>query len=135
MQSGTSLSIGELAKETGLKVVTIRYYEQAGVLPAPARNASNYRSYCQEHARRLHFIRRCRNLGFSLDEIRDLLRLSGENGPSCAEVCRIAERHRKAVEDKIADLKRLASELRRIGGSCNGRRSMAECRIIEALSR
>jgi DNA-binding transcriptional MerR regulator len=82
----------------------------------------------------LRFVRRCRNLGFSLDQVRDLLRLSTESRPSCAEVCDIADRQRKAVEDKIADLKRLAAELRRISASCNGRRTMAECRIIEALS-
>ncbi len=128
------MTIGDLAKETGVKVVTIRYYEQIGVVPAVNRTSGNYRSYGSVHVRQLRFIRRCRDLGFSLDQVRDLLRLSAENGPSCAEVCDIAERQRKAVEDKISDLKRLASELRRIGACCNGRRPMAECRIIEALS-
>ena len=128
------MSIGDLAKATGVKVVTIRYYEQIGVLPAVKRTSGNYRNYGTDHVRRLRFVRRCRDLGFSLDQVRDLLRLSVENGPSCAEVCDMAERQRKAVEDKIRDLKRLASELRRITASCNGRRAMAECRIIEALS-
>ena len=128
------MSIGDLAKETGVKVVTIRYYEQIGVLPAVKRTSSNYRNYGTGHIRRLRFVRRCRDLGFSLDQVRGLLRLSAENGPSCTEVCRMAERHRKSVEEKIADLKRLASELRRIGAACNGRRPIAECRIIEALS-
>lgn len=128
------MTIGDLARETGVKVVTIRYYEQIGVVPAVTRTPGNYRSYGKEHVRRLRFIRKCRDLGFSLDQVRDLLRLSAENRPSCAEVCDMAERQRKAVEGKIADLKRLASELRRITASCNGRRSMAECRIIEALS-
>ena len=129
------MSIGELAKETGVKVVTIRYYERAGILSAPERTAGNYRRYGMEHLRRLRFVRRCRDLGFSLDQVRDLLRLSSENGPSCVAVCRMAERHRRSVEAKIADLKRLASELRRIGASCNGRRAIADCRILEALSR
>jgi DNA-binding transcriptional MerR regulator len=129
------LSIGELAKTTGVKVVTIRYYEQIGVFPAPARTAGNYRIYGQKHAQRLRFIRRCRDLGFSLDQVRDLFRLSAENAPSCAEVCRIAERHLKAIESKLADLSRLASELRRIGASCSGNTPMAECLIMEALSR
>jgi DNA-binding transcriptional MerR regulator len=129
------MSIGELAKQTGVKVVTIRYYEQIGVLPFAKRTSGNYRNYGTEHIRRLRFVRRCRDLGFSLEEVRGLLRLSTENGPSCAEVCRMAERHRKAVEHKITDLKRLARELRRISASCNGRLAMAECRIIEALSR
>jgi DNA-binding transcriptional MerR regulator len=98
------MSIGELAKETGVKVVTIRYYEQIGVLPAPPRTAGTYRTYSEHHLRRLRFIRRCRELWFSLDQVRDILRLSAENAPSCAEVCRIAERHLNAIEDKLADL-------------------------------
>ena len=128
------MTIGDLAKETGGRVVTVRYYEHVGVLPAVKRTSGNYRSYGADHVRRLRFIRRCRDLGFSLDQVRDLLRLSAEHGPSCAEVCDIADRQRKAVEDKIADLKRLASELRRMRASCNGCRTMAECRILEALS-
>ena len=129
------LSIGKLAKATGVKVVTIRYYEQIGLLPAPPRTAGNYRAYRQEHAGKLHFIRRCRDLGFSLHEIRDMLRLSSKKAPSCREVCRIAQEHLRAVHAKIADLRRLASELRGISESCNGSLPMQECRIIEALSR
>ena len=132
---GTELSIGELSKETGVKPVTIRYYEKIGVLEAPPRTASNYRFYSRQHVRRLHFVRRCRDLGFSLDQILDFLRLSSENGSSCAKVCRIAELHLEDVEGKLADLKRLASELRRIVSSCNGSRTMAECRIIGSLSK
>jgi len=128
------MGIGDLAAETGVKVVTIRYYEQIGVLPAVKRTSGNYRSYGGNHLRRLRFVGRCRDLGFTLRQVRDLLRLSAEHGPSCAEVCEIAEQQRRAVEDKIADLKRLATELGRIGASCDGRRAMAECRIIEALS-
>ena len=129
------LSIGELAKETGVKVVTIRYYEQIGVLPPPSRSTANYRAYSPEHSQRLRFIRRCRDLGFSLDQVRDLFRLSAENAPSCAEVCRIAERHLEVIQRKLADLKRLSSELRRISASCNGSSPTGECRILEALSR
>jgi DNA-binding transcriptional MerR regulator len=129
------MHIGELARETGVKVVTIRYYEEAGVLPVAQRTSGNYRNYGTQHMRRLRFVRRCRDLGFSLNQVRDLLRLSAEDGPSCTEVCRMAEQHRKSVEKKIADLKRLASELSRISASCNGRRAMADCRIIEALCR
>ena len=128
------LSIGELAKETGVKIVTIRYYERIGVLPAPSRTLGNYRAYNEDHARRLRFIRRCRDLGFSLDQVRDLFRLSAENTTSCAEVCRIAERHLKAIEGKLADLTLLASELSRISASCSGNKPMAQCRIMEALS-
>ena len=129
------LSISGLSEETGVKVVTIRFYEKIGVLAAPPRTARNYRVYSQHHVRRLHFVRRCRDLGFSLDQILDFLQLSSENSSSCAKVCRIAERHLMDVEGKLADLKRLASELRRITSSCSGTRPMSECRIIEALSR
>lgn len=127
------MSIGELAKTTGVKIVTIRYYEQIGILPAPARTAGNYRSYSQEHARRLRFVRRCRDLGFSLDQVREFFRLASSNAPSCVEVCRIAERHLKEIKDKLVSLKRLESELRRISSSCSGNRTLAECRIMEAL--
>ena len=127
------LSIGELAKQTGVKVVTIRYYEQTG-LSAPARTEGNYRTYSQEHVDRLRFIRRCRDLGFSIEQIRDLLRLSAECHDSCADVCAIAERHLKSVREKLADLERLANELSLISRSCSGDKPMAECRIIETLS-
>src|SRR5215831_15784393 len=113
------MGIGDLARQTGVKIVTIRYYERIGVLPVVKRTPGNYRSYGADHVRRLRFVRRCRDLGFSLDQVRDLLRLSAQNARSCAEVCDMAARQREAVENKIADLKRLASELRRIGASCN----------------
>src|SRR5215471_10612952 len=95
------MSIGDLAKATGVKIVTIRYYEQVGVLPAVNRTTGNYRNYGGDHVRRLRFVRRCRDLGFSLDQVRDLLRLSAANGPSCAEVCAMAASQRAAVEEKI----------------------------------
>ena len=132
---GRELNIGVLSKETGVKVVTIRFYEKIGVLAAPPRSAGNYRIYGQQHVRRLHFVRRCRDLGFSLDQIQDFLQLSSANGSSCAEVCKISRRHLKDVESKLADLKRLASELRRITSSCSGTRPISQCRIIEALSK
>ena len=129
-----SYTIGELAKQTGVKVVTIRYYEQIGILPVPARSPCNYRVYSHEHVRTLHFIRRCRDLGFALDQVREMLRLSSEDAPSCAEICAIAAHHLEDIEEKVKDLKRLAAELRRINSSCTGNARMAECRIIEALS-
>ncbi len=128
------MGIGDLATKTGVKVVTIRYYERIGVLPEVTRTSGNYRSYGSDHVRRLRFVRRCRDLGFSLEQVRNLLRLSDGNGQTCAEVCEMADRQRQATEDKIADLQRLAAELRRITASCNGLRTMAECRIIETLS-
>lgn len=128
------LTIGELAKETGTKVVTVRYYEQAGLLPVPPRTPGNYRAYGSNHLHRLRFIRRCRDLGFTLDQVRDLLRMSSQEDQPCAEVNRISAEHLTEIEGKIADLTRLADELRRINGRCQGSGLIANCRIVEALS-
>ena len=134
MPSTKPLTIGRLASETGVKVVTIRYYEQVGLMPKTPRTEGNYRTYNPEHLRRLRFIRRCRDLGFTLDQVRDLLRLSSEKTQACGEVDRIAEQHRREVEKKLADLTRLAKELRRLSACCRGKGLIADCRIIEALS-
>jgi DNA-binding transcriptional MerR regulator len=128
------LTIGKLAKATGTKVVTVRYYEQAGLLPLPPRTPGNYRAYGADHLHRLRFIRRCRDLGFTLDQVRDLLRLSSQEDQPCGEVNRISAEHLTEIEQKIADLTRLADELRRINGRCQGGGVIANCRIIEALS-
>jgi DNA-binding transcriptional MerR regulator len=130
----TNLSIGDLARETGVKVVTIRYYEKIGLMPVVRRTDGNYRAYTGEQARRLHFIRRCRDLGFSLHQVRDLLQLSSQKNAACDEVDRIARQHLVAVEEKRSDLKRLASELRRINACCHGGGLVSDCRIIETLT-
>jgi len=128
------VSIGELAKTASTKVVTIRYYERVGLLPTPPRTSGNYCAYDREHVSQLRFIRRCRDLGFTLDQIRDLLRMSSRKEQDCTEVDRLAAAHLASVEGKIADLKRLAVELRRLNKCCEGGGSIADCRIIEALS-
>lgn len=134
MTYNSGLTIGQLAKATDTKVVTVRYYEKIGLLAPPPRTTGNYRAYEPEHLERLRFIRRCRDLGFTLDQIRDLLRLSSDEAQECAEVDRIAAEHLFAVERKIADLERLADELRRISSLCQDSGRIADCRIIEALS-
>ena len=133
MSDGPMRTIGDLAKATGTKVVTIRYYERIGLWPMPPRTQGNYRVYGREHLERLSFIRRCRELGFSLEQVRDLLALADQPNRDCCEVDQIALEHLAAVERKIADLQRLAGELRRLSAQCQGGR-IAECRIIEALS-
>ena len=115
-------------------MVTVRYYEQVGLLPMPSRTAGNYRTYRSEHMRCLRFIRRCRDLGFTIDQIRELLRLSSQKDEECAEVDHIMAQHLSEIEQKIADLKRLAKELRRLNNSCQGKGIIADCRIIGALS-
>src|SRR3546814_280393 len=134
MKQHSPRTIGDLAKATGTKVVTIRYYERIGLLPPPERTTGNYRAYEPVHLERLRFIRRCRDLGFTLDQVRELLRLSSQEGKSCSEVDRIAAAHLAAIEEKIADLSRLADQLRRIISRCEGGGIIADCRIIEALS-
>lgn len=128
-----TFSIGELARATGTKVETIRYYERIGLLPPPARTGGNYRAYAQPHLDRLSFIRRGRDLGFSLDEVRELLRLSDDRERPCAEVDHIARAHLAEVERKLADLAALRVELRQVIDQCQ-RGTVAQCRIIEALA-
>lgn len=127
------LSIGYLAKETRTKVETIRYYEHIGLIPTPPRTGGNYRSYQREHLDRLRFIRRARDLGFSLFKVRGLLSLSEQRSCSCEGVDGIAREHLAEVERKIADLDRLRSELEDIINRCT-QRTVGECRIIGALS-
>lgn len=129
-----TFTIGDLSKATDTKVVSIRYYEKVGLLPAPPRTAANYRAYDREHMRRLGFIRRCRDLGFTLQQVRELLSLSADADRDCADVDRIATEHLAAVEQKITDLGRLAKGLRRLSTCCKGGGRVADCQIIEALS-
>lgn len=132
MDGGTA-SIGELARATGTKVETVRYYERIFLLPAPSRTGGNYRAYGREHLERLSFIRRARDLGFSLGAVRELLRLSDRRDRPCEDVDGIAREHLAAVERKIADLAALGDELRGLIGRC-GHSTIAECRIIQALA-
>jgi Cu(I)-responsive transcriptional regulator len=128
------LTIGDLAAATSTKVVTIRYYEKIGLLPAPARTAANYRAYDGEHLERLRFIRRCRELGFTVEQTRALLDLAGEARRPCAEVDALAAEHLVDVERRVTDLQRLAHELRHLLRCCRGDGVVADCRILAALS-
>src|SRR4029453_972294 len=112
----------------------IRDYEQVGLMPAPTRTEGNYRAYSKEHSHRLQFIKRLRELGFTLDEVRDLLRLSSEKRQPSDAVDRITNAHLATVEKKLQDLKKLATELRALSKRCQGGGRIAECRIIEALT-
>ena len=126
--------IGDLARATGTKVVTIRYYEKIGLLPPPARSTGNYRSYDAAALDRLRFVRRCRDLGFSLDQVRELLDLSSDEERPCGEVDSITAGHLAEVERKIADLQALAQELRRISATCTGGGTISNCRILDAIA-
>lgn len=128
------LTIGDLGRHTDTKVETIRYYERIGLLAAPGRSAGNYRIYRREHLDRLSFIRRSRDLGFSLDEVRALLDLADQRDRPCAAVDAIAKTHLADVDRKIADLRALRRELADMVARCSHGNTIAECRIIESLS-
>ena len=125
-------SIGELSKQTGCKVETIRYYEKVGLFPAPPRTVGGHRLYGSDHAKRLSFIRRSRELGFSLDEIRALLRLADGREIDCGRVKEITLHHVQCVKEKIKDLRNLERTLTAISNECEGGIAPC-CPIIEAL--
>lgn len=130
---GDAMAIGDAARRSGVKVPTIRYYEQIGLLPAPARNDANRRSYGGRDVRRLGFIRHARELGFEIEAIRTLVTLQDDPQQSCAAADRLVRSHLQDTEQRIASLTALKDELERMLGECaHGR--VAECRVIEILA-
>lgn len=125
-------AIGDLSRATQTKVETIRYYERIGLLAAPLRTEGNYRAYDDEALSRLSFIRRARDLGFSLEQVRELLALSDDKSQSCATVDDLARARLEDVERKIADLEALRRELSSLLTQCRHGK-VSECLIIEAL--
>lgn len=126
------ISIGELSRLTSVNIETIRYYEKINVLPAVPRTESGRRIYGPRETRTLAFVRRARELGFTLDEIRGLLDLGGPGNASCAEVRDIAARHLERIRAKIADLKRLERLLSSTIVKCSGS-MVPECPVIDVL--
>lgn len=126
-------TIGHVARSAGCTVQAVRYYEQAGLLPRPERSNGNQRLYGKAEIRRLTFIRHARELGFTLDAIRDLLSLSDSPEQSCAAADAIARAQLVEVERRIDNLKALKIELRRMVAQCSGGR-ISDCRVIEVLS-
>jgi len=129
----SGLRRSELARRTGCNPETIRYYESIGLLPEPPRTASNYRAYDQTHVARLRFVMRARDLGFTLEEIRELLGLVDGRSASCAEVQALATRHIDSVRTKIADLRRIEAVLSETVSRCSGE-DVPDCAVIDALS-
>ncbi len=123
---------GVLSKRTGCNIETVRYYERAGLMPDPERSAGGYRLYAEEHVRRLQFIRRCRELGFTIEGIRALLGLVDRRDYTCAEVRDITIAHVDDVRRKIDDLRRLERTMRGMIKECDGG-AVPECPIIDAL--
>ena len=126
------LTIGSIAKQTGANVQTIRYYEQIGLMRDPGRTAGGQRRYGTEDLDRLAFIRHARQLGFSLEAIRELLDLSDHPDRPCSEADAIARRQMKQVELRMARLEALHTELKRMVRECSGGRS-ADCRVLDVL--
>lgn len=127
------MKIGELARATSTKVETIRFYEKIGLLPAPSRTGANYRAYDQAQLVRLSFVRRARDLGFTLDQIRGLLALSDDRDQSCSAVDTVARQHVSEIDRKIADLRALRRELQEMLDQCS-QETVSTCRIIESLA-
>lgn len=127
------LAIGALSGRTGVNIETARYYEKIGLVPPPARTEGGHRAYEEAHVARLTFIRRARELGFTLDEVRSLLRLvDGGHAHTCSDVQAVAVAHLEDVRKKIRDLKRLERTLGGIVSRCEGG-TVPECPIVEAL--
>ncbi len=126
------LSIGTLARRTGIKVQTIRYYEQIGLMPEPGRTEGGQRRYGDDELDRLSFIRHARQLGFALEAIRELLDMSDHPSLPCDEADAIARRQLRQVEQRLARLEALRTELQRMVHECSGGRA-ADCRVLEVL--
>src|SRR5690606_17633672 len=128
---GKPITIGVLARESGVNLETIRFYERSGLLPAPQRSASGYRHYQEVDVRRLRFIRRGRELGFSLEEIRSLLDLAAHPESPCDAADRMAREHLDAIEARIRDLQNMRAELSKLADCHSGHAE--HCRLLEAL--
>src|SRR5579863_5045249 len=130
----SELTIGALARRMQCQAETIRYYEREGLLPPPARSGGNYRLYGKPHLERLAFIRRCRSLDMTLDEIRVLLQLRDKPADSCAEVNSVLDEHIQHVADRIADLRTLQGQLRDLRKLC-ATAGVDGCGILKELQR
>jgi Cd(II)/Pb(II)-responsive transcriptional regulator len=128
------LKIGELAKHTGSQVETIRYYEREGLLPAPARSEGNYRLYGSSHVERLQFIRHCRSLDMTLDEIRDLLSFRDAPEASCSAVNDLLDKHIDHVATRIRELQSLQNQLKGLRSLCHSTQAVKDCEILQTLA-
>ena len=129
-----TMTIGTLAKRAGVGIDTVRYYERAGLLPAAPRRASGYRDFRPETVQRLRFIRRAKELGFTLDEIGELLALSGQRERGVKGVKSAAQAKLQLVEARLRELKRVRKGLRTLIAACPGHGPLEECPILKALT-
>jgi MerR family transcriptional regulator, copper efflux regulator len=129
-----SLTIGTVAKRAGVPIDTIRYYEREGLLPEPLRRASGYRSYNESAVGQLRFIRRAKDLGFTLDEIRDLLALSADRHRGVKAVRQRAQQRLESIDARIAELRCVRKGLEKLIEACPGHGDPDQCPILRALS-
>lgn len=127
------LTIGQVAKQAGIGVETIRFYERSGLLKEPSRNKSGYREYPADAVAKLMFIRRAKDLGFTLNEIGDLIALRVDADTTCAEVKARAESKIEGIEERIRELQRMKQALKTLAASCHGTGPASDCPILEAL--
>lgn len=127
------MKIGDLARLSDTPVETVRYYEKAGLVPAPARTQSNYRHYDESHVARLRFIRHCRALDLSLDEIRTLLRVRDDRQADCADADALIEAHLGHVRRRIEELRQLEGQLQALRASCGPGHHGEDCGILAQL--
>ncbi|NOX80420.1 MAG: heavy metal-responsive transcriptional regulator [Deltaproteobacteria bacterium] len=127
------LTIGRMAKKAGVTIDTVRFYERRGLIAEPPRSAANYRLYPEEDADRLRFIRHAKDLGFSLNEIKELLNLRHDPAATKADVKHCAEAKIKDIKQKIKDLSNILAALEPLTATCNGHGPVSECPILEAL--
>ncbi len=127
------MRIGELARQSGVDVQTIRFYEREGLLGAPARQASGYRAYGPDHLEQLNFIRHCRSLDMPLADIRRVHLLAGDRKASCEAVDALVETHLKRVRAKLASLRQLEQQLSHLRAQCDSGHRVADCGILVEL--
>ena len=135
MNGDQSLTIGRVAAQAGVNLETLRYYERRGLLPKPARGRSGYRLFRPDDVRRVKFIKHAQMLGFSLNEIAELLSLRVDRGTTCADIKQRAEKKILAINEKIQGLKHMKKALSAMSASCRGRGPTSKCPILEALDR
>ncbi|MGK2924595.1 MAG: Cd(II)/Pb(II)-responsive transcriptional regulator [Lysobacterales bacterium] len=128
------IKIGDLAKRTGCEVVTIRYYEKEGLMPEPPRSEGNFRLYGEAHIERLQFIRNCRSLDMTLEEVRALLELRDVPVQECGEVNALLDEHIRGVEVRVEALLRLKQSLVSLREKCSGSWPTDSCPILQGLS-
>lgn len=130
-----AITIGELAKLSGVGVETIRYYERERLLEQPKRPPGGFRRYPPEALQRLRFVRHAKDLGFTLDEIRDLLKLRARRGASCSTVCGKAQKKIAEIDARIGELRRLRDALTDLADACTGEVAIEDCSILAAMER